>query len=87
MYFMAGIPSVVTDLPGMTTLVGDQSLGLTAPPADVAAMTEALRVLAADKCLRVSMGHRARELAESRFNWQLDSRRLLGLYSGLRKVG
>jgi glycosyltransferase involved in cell wall biosynthesis len=83
MYFMAGIPAVVTDLPGMRSLVCGHGLGLATPPRDVPAMARAIQRLARDPSLRASFGLRARRLAETRFNWQAESKTLLSLYDRL----
>lgn len=85
MYFMAGIPSVVSSLPGMDALVQHGRLGLTVPPGDVPKMTAALKRLAGDESLRTQMGERARRAAESRFNWETASRGLLDAYARLER--
>jgi glycosyltransferase involved in cell wall biosynthesis len=85
MYFMAGIPSVVTDLPGMAALVDEHEVGLKAAPGDVASMAAAIARLAADPGLRAAMGARARRTAEERFNWERESAKLLAVYDQLER--
>lgn len=86
MYFMAGIPSVVTDLPGMSSLVRGSRVGLTTPAGDVGAMASAMAKLVADPALRDEMGVRARVLAETRFNWESEACKLVDLYRGLQEA-
>jgi glycosyltransferase involved in cell wall biosynthesis len=85
MYFMAGIPSVVTDLPGMASLVDGHDVGLKTAPGDVASMASALSRLVADAELRAAMGARARRLAEERFNWGRESAKLVAVYGRIER--
>jgi glycosyltransferase involved in cell wall biosynthesis len=85
MYFMAGIPSVVTDLPGMASLVDGHDVGLKTAPGDVASMASALSRLVADAELRAAMGARARRLAEERFIWGRESAKLLAVYDRIER--
>ena len=59
-------PIVASDAPGCRDVVADGESGLLVPPRDVAALTAAIRALAADPALRARMGTagRARVLSE-----------------------
>lgn len=85
MYFMAGIPSVVTDLPGMAALIDEHDVGIKTSPGDVESMAAGIARLAADPALRDATGARARRLAEERFNWERESAKLLAVYDQLER--
>lgn len=80
MYFMAGIPSAVSDLPGMSGLVDQYGVGLKARVGDSRSIGAALAQLIEDSKTSADMGARARRLAEERFNWETESQKLLGVY-------
>lgn len=59
---------VATDIRGNRELVQDGVNGLLAPPADTAALTQALQTLTCDAAMRKRMGMKSRELI-SRYSW------------------
>ncbi len=59
----SGIPSIVSDLPGVRSVIEAGKTGLIVPPKDVAALAEALRALLADPGGTAAMGLAARERA------------------------
>jgi phosphatidylinositol alpha-mannosyltransferase len=66
--FAAGTPAVASDIAGYRDVARDGVDSLLVPPADAAALGEALRELANDPQRRLRMGVAARERAE-RFSW------------------
>lgn len=62
----AGLPPVVSDIPGNPEAVGDA--GVVVQPGDVADFTAAFERLAMDEEERLRMGERARERVAERFN-------------------
>jgi phosphatidyl-myo-inositol alpha-mannosyltransferase len=66
--FASGTPVVASDIAGYRDVVRDGADGVLVPPADAAALGEALRELALDPARRERMGVLARERAE-RFSW------------------
>lgn len=63
----SGLPSVVSDLPGVRTVVEEGVTGLRVPPRDAAALVEALGSLLADPDRADAMGQAARERAVNRY--------------------
>ena len=59
-YMAAGLPTVVSDLPGVRDLIDGDEVALIVPPDDVDAFVAAVRRLADDAPLRASMGAAAR---------------------------
>jgi glycosyltransferase involved in cell wall biosynthesis len=65
----SGLPVLVSDRPGLRSLVEHEASGLVVPPGDLSAWTEALRRASMSPDARRRWGRRAREIAESRLSW------------------
>lgn len=78
-YLAIGRPVVATAVGDVSALLAEEAVGLpsSAEPEDFA--TQTLRLLA-DPLLQESMGRRARQVAEERFNWTRLAATLEGLY-------
>jgi glycosyltransferase involved in cell wall biosynthesis len=63
----SGIPSIVSDLPGVRTVVVPEVTGLLVPPGDVLALELALDRFFTDSALTEAMGAAARSRAEERY--------------------
>ena len=83
-YLMAGLPVAASDFPGLSEVVEGESIGLTFDPAEVHSIAAALRALAEDPSARAEMGARARFLAETKYNWDIEKRKLLDIYASLK---
>ena len=83
LYFMAGVVPAVTDLPGMSLIVDGESIGVKAAPRDSESMAQAIRWLIEHPEEREEMAARGRTLAETTYNWEVQSGRLLDLYERL----
>ena len=64
----AGLPLVVTDVPGIRGVVVDNREGLLVPPRSPAALAAAMRRMVEDASLRARLSSVARETA-ARYNW------------------
>ncbi len=63
----SGLPSIVSNLPGVRTLVKERETGLIVPPSDIGALTLALTFMLQKDDLRQKAGQEARVRAEQRF--------------------
>lgn len=72
-----GKPSVVSDLPGVRTLVHDGDTGRTVTPGDSASLAATFRALMEQPELVRTLGARAREYAVTRYDQRLVDQRLL----------
>jgi glycosyltransferase involved in cell wall biosynthesis len=80
----AGVPAVVSDLPGMSAIVKDAGSGILVDPTDVSAIAAAIRSIVSlpeadwdawrDRCLAA---------AHDRYNWETQVEKLLDLYTEL----
>lgn len=83
----AGVPSVATNIYGLTDAVLDGVTGLLVPAHDSAALVAALGRLLSDAALRCGMGVAARERAITHFSRQLVVDGLAAYYSCLSATG
>ena len=77
-YLAAGRPIVATALPEIEKVVSE--CGLLAEPGDPEDFARKLLDVVGDRDLRKKMGKRARELAETRYSWQLLAKQLERVY-------
>lgn len=75
-----GIPSVVSDLPGMRTLVLPEQTGLRVSPHDDAALARALDRFCANPAFAAACGARARARALAEYDDRVVAERLLQVY-------
>ena len=78
-----GRPIVATDIPGCREVVHHGETGFLVLPHDVAALAEALTVLASDAARRQAMGQAGRALVEREFAEPLIAKKTLALYDEL----
>jgi type III pantothenate kinase len=69
-----GLPIVATRISAIPELVSDKINGLLVPPADPAALAEALGKLADSSSLRHELGRAGQERVKSRFDWEITCR-------------
>lgn len=82
-YLMAGLPVASSHFPGLAEVVEAERVGATFDPASVDSIAAALRTLVEDASARKEMGARARRLAETKYNWDIEKLKLLALYESL----
>ena len=78
-YMMAEVPVLGSDSPGIGRVVADTGVGEVVDPVDPAALAAATRTILADPAPYVEACRAARE----RYNWDVESRRLLEVYERL----
>jgi glycosyltransferase involved in cell wall biosynthesis len=75
-----GRPIVAADMPGCREITRPGETGILVPPGDVAALAEAIAVLARDPSRREAMGRAGRELVMREFTDVIVAERTLALY-------
>ncbi|MDX1620882.1 MAG: glycosyltransferase [Nitriliruptorales bacterium] len=81
-YMACGIPVVTTPLPLAAEVVREAHAGVVVPFGDVAAAAEAIRGLRRDADRRRAAGRRARQLVSSRYSWEAEATRFVGILRG-----
>ncbi len=79
---LTGLPSIVSDLPGVRMVIESHETGLLVPPKDVAALANAMRQLLDNSEMRRRFGLRASERAKEKFEEQKLLVRLISVYKG-----
>jgi glycosyltransferase involved in cell wall biosynthesis len=82
-YLMAGLPVAASDFPGLAGVVQKEGVGAVFDPASEAAIAAAVRGILGEPALLQAMRARARELAVTRYNWDVEQGGLLELYERL----
>ncbi len=86
-YMAAALPVVASDFPRWRRIVGDEGCGLLVDPLNPCAIAEAVGWLLDNPGEAEEMGRRGRQAVLSRYNWEVEERKLLGLYERLRLEG
>jgi len=76
-YMAAGLPAVVSDLPGVRDILSGDNVARIVPPGDLDALVSALRSLAGDPDLRSRLGSAARQSFLKRHTLESRARRIL----------
>jgi glycosyltransferase involved in cell wall biosynthesis len=75
------LPVVASDIHGIPDVVLDGETGLLVPPADPAALADAIERLARDSSLRRTMGVAGRAYVEREYRWEDNARLMESLYA------
>ncbi len=85
-YMSAGIPLIVSDFPLWREIVQGVGCGILVDPLNPTAIAEAIKWLFEHPEEAERMGRRGKEAATSRFNWEKEAAKLIGLYQELQPV-
>ncbi len=80
-----GTPVIASDVGGLGFLVQDGETGFTVPDGEPDMLCEKLSLLLGDHNLRLKMGQRAEEVAQS-YDWEQIAARIVEVYQGLVSV-
>ncbi|MBS1715445.1 MAG: glycosyltransferase family 4 protein [Armatimonadetes bacterium] len=82
-YMAAGLPVVASDFPHWRDIVEREGCGVLVDPLDPAAIGSALMMLVSDPGRAQDAGQRGRTAVLERYNWTIESEKLLDLYRRL----
>jgi glycosyltransferase involved in cell wall biosynthesis len=85
-YMSAGLPVIASDFPLWRTIVGDVGAGLLVDPTDPRSIADAIEWIFEHENEAEEMGRRGRSAVEERYNWTVESRKLLALYARLLRT-
>jgi glycosyltransferase involved in cell wall biosynthesis len=80
-----GVPVVATRAGALSEIIEDGVTGILVPPADSAALSEALRLLLSDPDLCRRMGQAGRERVLKNFTWRRTAERMAQAYEEVRR--
>jgi glycosyltransferase involved in cell wall biosynthesis len=75
-----GTPVIATRAGALPEIIGSDGAGILVPPADPAALAEAIKRLLRDESLRQRMGKAARKRIEESFSWEVAARKTVEVY-------
>jgi glycosyltransferase involved in cell wall biosynthesis len=84
-YMFAGIPVICSDFPVWRELVEITNAGLLVDPFDRKAITNAVEYLKTHPGEAIKMGENGTRAVLERYNWDLEEKKLLGLYKQILK--
>lgn len=82
-YMAMGKPVVVSSMESLTRIIEETCAGLVYPAGDEAALGEAVIRLARDKELAQRLGQSGETAVRTKYNWEMESKKLVELYRGL----
>jgi glycosyltransferase involved in cell wall biosynthesis len=82
-YMAAGLPVVASNFPLWKEIVEGNRCGITVDPLDSKAIAQAIEYLLAHPEEALQMGENGRRAVEEKYNWEAESKKLLGVYSKL----
>ena len=80
-YMSAGLPVLASDMPLWKKIIDEAGVGVTANPSDPAALADAMRWMVDHPGECECMGKKGAVLVREQYNWDIESKRLLSLYS------
>ena len=84
-YMSAGIPVIASNFDLWKSIIEKDESGLCVDPKDVDAVAGAINYLIDNPTIAQEMGQRGREAIISKYNWNIEEKKLLGIYDDLVK--
>nr|WP_172633446.1 glycosyltransferase [Jonquetella anthropi] len=84
-YMACGIPVIASNFPCYRAIIDENSCGLLVDPTDPRAIAKALHWIVDHPQEARSMGHNGCQAAKMKYNWDIESRKLIELYRQLLK--
>jgi glycosyltransferase involved in cell wall biosynthesis len=84
-YMLAGVPVICSYFPVWRELVEDTNAGLVVDPFDRNAITHAVEYLKTHPQEAIKMGENGKRAVLERYNWDIEGKKLLGLYKQILK--
>lgn len=85
-YMTNGIPIICSDFPVWRELVEANGIGLVVNPSNTQALVEVVEFLKTHPEKAIEMGEKGKRLAQERYNWQTEAKKLLELYQRASRV-
>lgn len=79
-YMASGLPVIASDFPIWRQIIENASCGLLVDPCDPNAIAQAIDWILKHPNEAEAMGHRGREAVQKKYNWELESQKLIKFY-------
>ena len=86
-YMACGLPVVISDFPAVRQVVAGSDCGILVDPANVEAVSQAIKALIIDPDLAQRLGQNGRTAFNTRYNWQVLEPILFRVYADLLGTG
>jgi glycosyltransferase involved in cell wall biosynthesis len=84
-YMGAGLPVIASDFPLWRRILGDSDCGILVDPLDTRAIARAIEYVLTHPIEAEQMGRRGQAAVLERYNWHLQAKKLVSLYSDVMK--
>jgi glycosyltransferase involved in cell wall biosynthesis len=85
-YMQAGIPIVSTRFTEVAKVVEEEHCGILVDPSSPQEIAAAVETLLTEPTLARQMGEQGKRAILSKYNWELEERKVVGLYDRVRQV-
>jgi len=85
-YLLAGVPVIASDFPLFRSIVEDNKCGICVNPLNTKAIADAIDTLLQNVEMLKQMGENGRQLVLSKYNWNIEEKKLLNLYSNILEI-
>lgn len=82
-YMYAGIPVIASDFPLWKQIISENNCGYCVDPFDIDGILKLIQSLLSNDSLAKEMGENGRKAVLETFNWEIEERKLIGLYLNL----
>jgi len=86
-YMGAGLPVLGSNLPNLERIIKDEDCGVSVDPTDPIEIAKKITFFAENREAAGSMGKNGRKAVEDKYNWEMEAKKLLGLYSHFSDEG
>ena len=84
-YMAAGLPVIASDFPKWREIIESNNCGILVDPKDPIAIANAINYLTDNKDIAMKLGENGRKAVLSKYNWDIESKKLINLYEDLLK--
>ncbi len=84
-YMLGGIPIISSNFPEIEKIIKNDNCGLLIKPEDPEELAKAIIYLKNNEEKRINMGNNGKKANREKYNWEIQERRLLGVYDKLLK--
>jgi glycosyltransferase involved in cell wall biosynthesis len=79
----AKLPIIASDFQLWKSIIEDNNCGLCVNPTDINQIAHAIKTIVDNKELRLEMAENAYELVKTKYNWDIEEKKLIKLYNKL----
>jgi glycosyltransferase involved in cell wall biosynthesis len=82
-YMSAGIPVIASSFPLWKEIIEKNECGICVDPLNIKEIANAIQYLLSKDNIAQKLGENARKLIETKYNWEIEEKKLINLYQNL----